>query len=274
VLLAGTVPEVDVVGLVFDSGVVDHHVVFQGDLSKGAGRCFVITGVAKRGSQPIGELVREAPNRGVHLGLTVGVAGAQSQRSGNVGAGAGRRYLGDQVEHPADGVGAVEHRACPADQLHGLDVGDIDEPGDLAEVGLPSRVVQAQAILKKEHPMAALTSYDRPHLIGSDAVDVDSRLVSQKVGRVVRLPLFYLQRLDHDDRRRDVEDLFLGPGGGDRGLTEERDLLFVLGLLGRLLFLGDGSLSRSPRGHEGQQKDERQHSPDDESVLAMPIKLR
>jgi hypothetical protein len=126
--------------------------------------------------------------------------------------------------------------------------------------------------------VAALSSDDRSHLIGSDAVDVDSRLVSEKVGRVVRLPLFYLQRLDHDDGRRDVEDLYLGPGGGDRRLTEERDLLVVLfgflGLLGRFLLLGGGGLTRSsPRG-EDQQKQKRHCSPDDKDVLAMPIRLR
>ena len=234
-LVVDAVSEVGVEGAVLESGVVDQDVLVQIDLSKPAGRSFVLIGVADRPSEAVGELARVAIDGGVHLRLLIGRAVAQADRAADSLAGACRWHLGDQVEHTADGIGAVEHRPSPPHHFHGLDVGDVDEAGDLTEIGLTAGVVHPQTVLEEEDPVAPVPADNRPHLMRSDSVDVDARLAAQEIRGVVRLQLFDPLRRNDDDRRSDLKGSPLGSGGSHRGRVEEHRLSrLLLRILSRL----------------------------------------
>ena len=165
-----------------------------------------------------------------------------------------------QVEDAADGVAAVEHRGRAADHLDPFDGVEVDEPRDLAEVGLPARVVEPQPVLEEEHPQTPLPADDRPRLVGSDAVDVDPGLVAQQVRGVVGRLALDLVATDDGHRRGDLEGIGLGAGGGDGHRGEEGaifrrlGLSSLVGLVGvfrgaaRLGVGGHGSVTRSPAG--------------------------
>src|SRR5690606_13591122 len=135
--------------LIFESGVVDRHRFRELDVTEAAGGGLVVVAVPSAVAEAAGKaVVTPGDNRGAH-GLLAGAAPAET------GAGPEPRVVGrslrDQVEHTPDRVGAGEHRRRAADDLGARHVLERHQAGDLAEVGLTSRVVETQAVLEEQH---------------------------------------------------------------------------------------------------------------------------
>jgi hypothetical protein len=177
-----------------------------------------------------------------------------------VPAAGSERRLGDQVEHAADGVAAVEHRHRPAYDLDRRNVVDVDQRRELAEVGLTPRVVHAQPVFHEQDAQAALAADHRPGLIDADAVDVDAGLLAQQVGGVVGQTAGDLDLLDDGDRRRHLEDVGLAPERGDGRRVVERALRLFGGSRARIRRGGVGRggrrcrLLRKDRQRKGEDR--------------------
>ena len=139
---------------------VDHSgAVVEPDLAKAAGGGVVVPQIAPGDPELEGQVVAAAGQAGARFPAVAGAAVAPADVAGQ--ATAKDRAAGDQIQNAADRVGAVEHRGRAADHLDDLDAVDVDQTGDLTEVGLPASVVHAQAVLEEQHAQAALAADHR-----------------------------------------------------------------------------------------------------------------
>ncbi len=267
---AEAVGQMAVKAVVLDAAVDHGGAVVEPDLAEAPRRAVVVTEVAPRQAELERQVVAAPRQRCARLPALAGAAVARAEMAGETAA--EHRAAGDEVEHAADGVGAVEHRRRAAHDLDHLDALDVDQAGDLAEVGLAAGVVHPQAVLQEQHPQAALAADHRPRLVGPDAVDVDARLGAQQLGGVLRQALVQGAAIENGDRSRDLEGIDLAAGGGNGGLGEEglERRLLVPGAVG--FGLGGGFRGRRrcvvrPAGR-GARHRERQGEKEKEGGLA------
>jgi hypothetical protein len=134
-------------------------------------------------------------------------------------AGASPAFLGDDVDHAGEGVGAVEggSRAVEHFDLLGEVEGEV-----LGDLNLAAgRVVDAHAVEQDQQLVVAdVPLEDEMVVLGGPgaALEVDAGQVFEQIGEVLVAPVAHLFAGDHHDVGRRALACFGPPrGGGDRG---------------------------------------------------------
>jgi hypothetical protein len=154
-----------------------------------------------------------------------------------------------------DGVGPVQHRGRPPHDLDRLDLAHVHQGRDLAEVLLAPGVVEPQAVLDQQDPLAPLPAYTGPHLVGTDPRNVQPGHPAKQIGGRVGLQLQEIGGVHDPDGRGREEHVLLAAGGGDRHRREANGVLPVARRGIRLLAGCLGLLRERRRGDEGEESE-------------------
>jgi hypothetical protein len=95
----------------------------------------------------------------------------------------------------------------------------------VSEVLLAPRVVEPQAVLDQQHPLAPLAADLGSHLAGADPRDIQAGHAAEHIGGRIGLQLEQVGGVHDPDGRGRQEHVLLAAGGGDRHRCESHRIL-------------------------------------------------